>query len=245
MPLVHGLGQRIGDASANPNYCGLLDAELHCNGVGGPEPDATDVPREAIGVFRHHLHGIRAVSLVNSYRPRRADAVAVQKHHDLSNNLLLGPGGSDPARTHGADAIDLAQALRLRFDCIENLLPESAHEFLGVHGSDPADHAGAEVFLDAIDRRGLRDLQKPGLELLAMSAVIDPFARCGDPLASGNHRRMPNQCDQFAVTARRAAPAVASLKRWRGILIIAKRRRSSARVSKSASTKISTVSSLA
>jgi hypothetical protein len=45
--------------------------------------------------------------------------------------------------------------------------------------------------------------------------------------------------------ARRAAPAVASLKRWRGMLIIAKRRRCSARVSKSASTKISTVSSLA
>jgi hypothetical protein len=35
-----------------------------------------------------------------------------------------------------------------------------------------------------------------------MSAVIDPFARRGDPLAGGNHRRMPDQRDQFAVTAR-------------------------------------------
>ena len=45
--------------------------------------------------------------------------------------------------------------------------------------------------------------------------------------------------------ARRAAAAVASLKRWRGMLSRAKRRRSSGSVSKSASMKISTVSSLA
>jgi hypothetical protein len=44
--------------------------------------------------------------------------------------------------------------------------------------------------------------------------------------------------------ARRAAAAVASLKRWRGTLSRAKRRRSSGRVCESASMKISTVSSL-
>src|SRR5215470_5634431 len=43
---------------------------------------------------------------------------------------------------------------------------------------------------------------------------------------------------------RRAAAAVASLNRWRGMLRRAKRRRSSGSVSKSASTKISTISSL-
>src|SRR5580704_8720489 len=35
-----------------------------------------------------------------------------------------------------------------------------------------------------------------------MGAVIDPFARCGNPLASGNHRGMPDYSDQFAVAAR-------------------------------------------
>src|SRR5262249_39398651 len=47
------------------------------------------------------------------------------------------------------------------------------------------------------------------------------------------------------MTALRAASPVASLKTWRGMLSIANRRRPSACVSKSASTKISTVSSLA
>ena len=63
-------------------------------------------------------------------RPRRADVVAVQKHHDLTNNLLLSPGGSDPARTHGADAIDLAQAVRLCLDHIEYPFAKHPNSFL-------------------------------------------------------------------------------------------------------------------
>jgi hypothetical protein len=35
-----------------------------------------------------------------------------------------------------------------------------------------------------------------------MGAVIDPFARCGGPLAGRDHRGMPNLGDQFAVAAR-------------------------------------------
>ena len=54
---------------------------------------------------------------------------------------------------------------------------------------------------------------------------------------------LPNyRSEDFA--ARRAAAAVASLNRWRGMLRRAKRRRCSETVSKSASIKISTVSSL-
>jgi hypothetical protein len=34
-----------------------------------------------------------------------------------------------------------------------------------------------------------------------MCTVVDPFARCGDPLAGGNHRGVPDHCDQFAVAA--------------------------------------------
>jgi hypothetical protein len=35
-----------------------------------------------------------------------------------------------------------------------------------------------------------------------MGAVIDPFARCGNPLASGYHCSVPDYGDQFAVAAR-------------------------------------------
>src|SRR5262245_15336426 len=32
-----------------------------------------------------------------------------------------------------------------------------------------------------------------------MGAVIDPFARCGNPLASGDRRQMPDHGDEIAV----------------------------------------------
>jgi hypothetical protein len=34
-----------------------------------------------------------------------------------------------------------------------------------------------------------------------MGAVVDPFARCGDPLAGRDHRGMPGHRDEFAVPA--------------------------------------------
>ena len=93
--LVHGLGQRIGDAGAHPDHGGLLDAELHGDGVGRLEADAADIARQAIGVLGHHLDGVGAIGLVDAHRPCRADAIAVQEDHDLADDLLLGPGRRD------------------------------------------------------------------------------------------------------------------------------------------------------
>src|SRR5208283_3248778 len=45
-------------------------------------------------------------------------------------------------------------------------------------------HAGAQVFLDPVDRTWRRGLEKPRPELLTVDAIVDPFAGCGDPLAS-------------------------------------------------------------
>ena len=98
---------------AHPDHGGLLDAKLHGDGVGGLEADAADVARQAVRVLRHDLDGVGAVGLVDAHRPRRADAVAVQKHHDLADDLLLGPGGDDAIRTHRADAVDFPQAVGL------------------------------------------------------------------------------------------------------------------------------------
>ena len=53
---------------------------------------------------------------------------------------------------------------------------------------------------------GVRGLQEPGLELLAMGAVVDPFSRCRDPLAGRNSCGMPDHGDEVAV-ARAPWPA--------------------------------------
>jgi hypothetical protein len=68
------------------------------------------------------------------------------------------------------------EAISLRLDDLEHLLSEGAQQLLGVGRTDAPDHTGRKVLLDALDRRGLRGLEKLGPELLAMGAVVDPVS---------------------------------------------------------------------
>ena len=199
MAFVHRFGQRIADARADPDHGRLLDAELHCDGVGGHETDAADVACEAVRVLRHHLHGIGAVGPEYPHRPRRADAVAVQEHHDLADDLLLGPGIGDPLRPHLPDAAHLAQTFRLGLDHIEHLLAERLDQLTGVDRADAPDHAGAEILLDALDRRRFRCADETRLELLAMGAVVDPLPGGGDPFPGRHHGGVADHGDQVAM----------------------------------------------
>ena len=202
MALVHRLGQRVGDAGAHPDHRRLLDAELHRDCVGGLEADAADVAGQPIGVLGHDLDGVGAVGLEDAHRPRGADAVAVQEDHDLPDDLLLGPGAGDALGAHRADAGHLAQTIGLGLDDVEHLLAERLDHLLGVDRADAADHAGAEIFLDALDRRRCRRAHEARLELLAMGAVVDPFARRGDPLAGGDRGGVADDGHQIAMAAR-------------------------------------------
>jgi hypothetical protein len=109
-----------------------VESELHCDRVGGLEADAANVARQPIGILRHDLHGVDAVGLVDPHRPRRANAVAMQKHHDLTHHLLLGPGSHNAACADMANAVNFAQTIRLRLDDVEHLLAESTQQLLGV-----------------------------------------------------------------------------------------------------------------
>src|SRR4029077_7313813 len=117
----------VGDAGANPDLRGFLDPELHRDRIGGLEANAANVACQTIRVFRHDLHGARAVGLVDAHRPRRADTMAMQEDHDFADNLLLGPGRADAIDSHRTNAHYLAQALGLCFDRIEHSLTESTH----------------------------------------------------------------------------------------------------------------------
>jgi len=136
--------------------------------------------------------------------------MAVQEDHDFAHGLLFGPGGENAGRPNRPDAIDLTQSIRSALDDVENLLAECAHELLGVDRPYAADHAGGEVFLDAVGRRRRRGAQEARFELLAMGAVIDPLARRHDPFAGGNGGSVANHrhhvtmaacpCAQYAET---------------------------------------------
>src|SRR5262249_35701520 len=162
-------------------------------------PDATDVAGQAIGILRHDLHGIAAVGLIDPHGPGGADAMAVQENHDLADCLLLGPGDRDACGSYRTNAVYLAQAIRCRLDDIEHLLAKGAPKLLGIDRANAADHARGEALLDALDRSGRRGLEEAGLELLTVSAVIDPVAGRGHPFAGRDRGGMAHQGDQFAV----------------------------------------------
>ena len=123
------------------------------------------------------LHRVGAVGLVDPHRPRGADAVGVQEQHDLADHLLLGPAGDDPRRPLGADAGHLAQPLRAACSISSNTAsPKARTSLLRVDRADAADHAGAEILLDALERGRRARLQEGGPELQAMRAVVDPAA---------------------------------------------------------------------
>src|SRR5450830_44710 len=199
MPIVHRFCQCIRDAGAHSDHGGLFDAKLHGDSVGGLEANASNVARQAVRVFRHDLHGIRTVSLVDTDCSCRADPMAVQKDHDLAHDLLLSPGIGDAFGAHQANASHLAQPLRLGLDDIEYLLAKRIDHLFGVDRPDAADHSGTEIFLDAIDgrRRGCADEAR--FELLVMGVVIDPFAGYRNPLADRDDGSVTDDCDKIAM----------------------------------------------
>jgi hypothetical protein len=120
----------------------------------------------------------------------------------LAHDLLLGPGAGDTLGAHGADAGHLAQAIRLRLDHVEHFLAERLDQLPRVDRADAADHPGTEILLDALSRRRRRGAHEARLELLPMGTVIDPFARCRNPFAGGDHRSVTDDGDQVAVAPR-------------------------------------------
>jgi hypothetical protein len=69
--------------------------------------------------------------------------MALQERHDLTNDLLVSPTDSDPARTLGSDTLDLKQSLRRVLDDLEHPLTEGAYEPLGKGRSDTFDETRA------------------------------------------------------------------------------------------------------
>src|SRR5881394_2863086 len=63
-----------------------------------------------------------SVGFVDAHRPASAHAVAVQKNHDLADDLLFRPRILDPLPALGANAVHILKAGRLRFDHVEDLL---------------------------------------------------------------------------------------------------------------------------
>ena len=77
--------------------------------------------------------------------------MALQKHHDLANGLLLGPARGDAFEPRLANAADFEQALGRAFDHIEHAFAESLDQSVGEVRADALDEPRAEIAPDNLD----------------------------------------------------------------------------------------------
>src|SRR5215469_5073718 len=77
-----------------------------------------------------------------------------------------------PAMIRSARLGPMPVTSRRLLDSVEHGLAERAHELLRIDRPDAADHAGAEIFLDSLDRGWCRRFEKRGAELDAVRAVV-------------------------------------------------------------------------
>ena len=131
------------------------------------------------------------------------DAVAImQDEHDLANDLLFDPCIRDSFGPDYSDLFYLPETVRLGLNNVEDFLTESLNQILCVDRPNTPDYAGAEIFLDTINRRRGRGFQKFCAELQLMSMIIDLLARRGDPFTCGNRRRVANDSNKIATPSR-------------------------------------------
>ena len=119
-------------------------------------------------------------------------------------------------RWRGYSSWNLAQPVGRRLDDVEHRLAKGANELLGVDRSHAPDHAGREIFFDAVGRSRRRCAQEPRLELLAVGAVVDPFARGRDPLAGRNDCNVANHGHDVTMPSR---PGAQNAKTILGVVV--------------------------
>jgi hypothetical protein len=88
------------------------NADLAGEPVGEQKADAMHLLGERIRIFSDLGDRTGAVDPIDAQRQGRADAMALEKHHDILHAALGLPGLHDPARPHFADAFDIENPQR-------------------------------------------------------------------------------------------------------------------------------------
>ena len=168
----------------------LGDAQRAGDLVGAPETDAAHVVGQPVGVFAQHGNRAVAVAFVDADGLPDPDAVALKKEHDGLNRLLGFPGLPDLGGPFPADALDVAEPMRLFVDDTECLDTEGIDQPFGESGSDTVDETRAQVLLDTQHRCGKHRLVPFNAELPPPLLVVDPLAPQAHRLARRNRHEV-------------------------------------------------------
>jgi len=127
--------------------------------------------------------------------------MALQENHDLADRPLAGPAGGDAVEPDLADAVDFEQPARRCLDDIEHRLAEGRDEPFGKMRADALDQSRGEITLDALTRRGRRDLEKQRPELRSVFAVLLPMSAGLNVLAGMDFCGAAENGDEVALAA--------------------------------------------
>ena len=178
------------------------NAQALRQGVGRLEADAVNVQGQAVGIFLHPGDGLGAVGLVDAHRAGRAHAMAVQKDHDVADDLLLGPGRHHTGGALGADAVEFLQARRASAAMTSNTsAPKACTSLRAKCGPMPLTMPEPRYLSMPSSVVGGTTRSCVGLELQAMRAVGHPAAGALDIFPWRDGRGGTHHGDQIAVAA--------------------------------------------
>src|SRR5262249_45084637 len=151
-----------------------IDAQSPGQRICSLKAEAPHVGGQAIGIGANDVQRLIAIRLVDADRPAGADAVGLEKDHDVAHGLLFLPALADALNAARADALDLVEVCWALVDDIKGALTEGLDDLPGEVWPDALDEPGAKIFLDAFQgvRRGR--FQLTCLELWSVIAVLHP-----------------------------------------------------------------------
>jgi len=151
MAVVHGLLQHVNDPGLDSEIAVAGKAQLGGNGVRCQKADAVHVEGDPVGVFLHDLQGSRAVVLEQPDRVRAADAVGLQKEHQVADFAVLAPGLLDARQLLGADPFDFEEFVRVVVQDVHGVIAEGLDDAGCYFLAHALDHARLEELPDALD----------------------------------------------------------------------------------------------
>ncbi len=196
MPFFRHAVQRIGDAGLDASRIIVRQPQSARDLIGRLEANAVDILHQTIGCILYDSQRIVAILLINLDRQRRRHAVRLQKNHHVLNGPLFMPRFLDAAHPLGTNTQDFAQPLRFVVDDVQRLLAKLLHDPFGHHRSHAADHARAQIALDAFDRRRQRLLAHLCLKLAPILSMYHPSPAHAQPLAGIDLRQVSHNGDQ-------------------------------------------------
>ena len=112
MAAFRGFAQNMQHAGLHPQREIAANTDMAGEPVGKQKADAVHLLRQRIGIFSDLCDRICAVNPIDAQCQGSADAMALEKHHDILHAALRLPRLHDATRPHFADAFDIENPQR-------------------------------------------------------------------------------------------------------------------------------------